>query len=380
MIAQIVSVFLAAVQPSPPPELYMSVRTLQRLQDAAVTGDADAQTVRIELLAQIAEDWHAAPHLDARNARAAIVYLLSGGRPDLGDEFLNANDVAPELKQILEGAIAYAHDDKAKAAELLLPLDLSRLPRDLGGQLALVRASLRKAEDTDAMRAELRLARALSPGTLIEEAALRRAAALAAEMRDLDEFEYVSGRYFRRFSRSLYAGQFAELFAGFVETLGYHAMPERYEALATVTGGLAADKAAHVLLEIARNAVLYGRGPLARFTSERVLHAATAGSEAHARASLYLGAVLVTAEEAHFAEGLAMLEAVDRNKLIDADGKLLNEALAMATLVEAEPPVVTEAPPASGREPVETDPFAEIAQKAAKAMQDTDTAFKDATW
>jgi chemotaxis protein MotC len=380
VIAQLVAAFLAAAQTSAP-DLYMSVRTLQRLQDAAVMGDADAQNVRVKLLARIADDWSTGkPHLDRRNAQAAIVYLLSGGEPELGEKFLSAGEIEPELKRILEGAAAYANDDKAKAAELLIPLDLARVPRDLGGQIALVRASLRKAGENDAMLADLRLARALMPGTMIEEAALRRAAALAAETRNLDEFEYAAGRYFRRFSRSLYAGQFAAAFAGFVETFGYHAMPDRFEKLAGVIEGLAPEKSAHVLLEIAREAVLYGRGPLARFATERVLHDAAPGSEVHTRASLYLGAVLVAGDEEHFAEGKAALAAVDRGKLIAADNELLNRALAMAEQVVAEPPTAADASPPSGREPAEADSFAGTAERAVKAMQETDTALKEAVW
>jgi chemotaxis protein MotC len=347
-----------------------------------VAGDADAQKVRIKLLAQIAEEWaggKAKPAIDRRNMRAAIVYILSGGRPELGDDFLKTPDINEELKPLLEGAIAYSQGDKAKAAELFAPVDLEHFPPDLGGQIALVRSSLRKAEEKDLMRADLRMARALMPGTLIEEAALRRGAALAAEMRDLDEFEKLSSRYFRRFARSLYAGQFVDAFAGFVQELGYDSKPDRLPALETLIGELPSEKAAYLLLEIARNSLLRGRNAVAKPMAEKAMGLAGSGSEELARASLYLGAVMVAGDEAGFDEGVKLLEGADRAKLIEAEIKLLTSALTLARGIRAEPRLSDAPPPAepASREPATPDAVAQFIEKAVKAMEDADKAMKD---
>jgi chemotaxis protein MotC len=379
MIARLAAFMIALTQPivglAASPELHESVRTLQRLQDAMVTGDADAQKVRVKLLADIAAR-PAESEKDHRNLRAAIVYLLSGGNAELGSAFLTASDLDAELKPLLEGAIAYAEDNKGKAAELLLPAELDLLPADLAGQIALVRAALRKDGEQDAMRADLRLAAALMPGTLIEESALRRAAALAAEKHDLDGFERAAGRYFRRFANSIYAGQFAEAFAQFVGTLGYEAMPERFAALDGMIGGLSRERAAYVYLEISGHALSRGQRALAAFAAERVGASAAAGSIEAARAALYTGAVLVATDAERFHEGMAMLERVDRSKLIASDVDLLNRARMLATRVEAATasgaPVPTEA-----REQNGADPIGAIMQKVSLALAEADAALKE---
>jgi chemotaxis protein MotC len=61
----------------------------------------------------------------------------------------------------------------------------------------------------------------LAPGTLLEEAALRRETVITALMEDFEKFEMLSSQYLRRFGDSVYAPEFTGRFAVAVATGRY---------------------------------------------------------------------------------------------------------------------------------------------------------------
>jgi hypothetical protein len=113
--------------------------------------------------------------------------------------------------------------------------------------------------------------------------------------------------------------------------------------------------------------------------AEKAMGLAGSGSEELARASLYLGAVMVAGDEAGFDEGVKLLEGADRAKLIEAEIKLLTSALTLARGIRAEPRLSDAPPPAepASREPATPDAVAQFIEKAVKAMEDADKAMKD---
>src|SRR5690606_33344903 len=106
-----------------------------------------------------------------------------------------------------QGALAYAEgrDDEARAH--LLGVDARRLDPGLAGAVALVQSAL--VADTDPKRASefLDQARLLAPGTLVEEAALRRQILLLPSIGQLHRLVLLT-RYVRRFGKSYYARAF----------------------------------------------------------------------------------------------------------------------------------------------------------------------------
>ena len=90
---------------------------------------------------------------------------------------------------------------------------------DIAMYLALVKGSmLAEAEPRNAL-ALLDRARLLAPGTLVEEAALRRSIAVATTLGDAKRFLRLSEQYVRAYLRSPYASQFADAFVAGVVTL-----------------------------------------------------------------------------------------------------------------------------------------------------------------
>lgn len=202
------------------------VRSLRALQDRIAQGDTAAHAAQRKLVAEIAEEMVAANATvwsDPRNARAAIIYALSGGEPRVLKPLFRVRALPGIDDKLLNGALAYSEGRNAEAAELLANIDPRALDPSLGGHVALVRSTLVAGKDAAKAIPLLDDARLLAPGTLVEEAALRRQTFLVAVAGDRDGFEMLASQYMRRFPNSVYAGSFREQYA--MEITG-----ERYAA------------------------------------------------------------------------------------------------------------------------------------------------------
>ena len=114
----------------------------------------------------------------------------------------------------MRGAIAYELGHETEARRLLGAFDPKSLELTLGGQVAFVQSMLLTTLDPDKAVGLLDLARLLSPGGLVEEAALRREVVLLGEIaRDADKFMALAIEYMNRFPKSPYADNFLKTFA-----------------------------------------------------------------------------------------------------------------------------------------------------------------------
>src|SRR5262249_35028917 len=114
---------------------------------------------------------------------------------------------------VLRGALAYAEGRGGEAHALLGDVSALSLDPILAGHVALVQAELVANSDPRRAIARLDEARLLAPGTLVEEAALRRQVSLAGAAGLAEMFEALSGQYLRRFPKSFYAASFKQQFA-----------------------------------------------------------------------------------------------------------------------------------------------------------------------
>lgn len=156
---------------------YLAVRLLQQLQDQVAHGSTAAQAAEPKQLVRIGEVFAAADPAawtNTRNAGAAVLYLFSAGKPAVVRAAMQRATLSPDNDRLIKGALAYAEGQDGTARALLGTFDPRALPAVLGGHLALVLATL--YADTDPQKAGQMLdsARLLVPGTLVEEAALRR--------------------------------------------------------------------------------------------------------------------------------------------------------------------------------------------------------------
>ncbi|MFD2058171.1 chemotaxis protein MotC [Mesorhizobium calcicola] len=351
---------------------YQLVRSLQLIQDRIAAGDHAALPMQAKLLEMAdarlrtadAEDFK-----DPKNFRALLVYGMSGGNPVTVEAATSRATTDPQSLAIAKGVIDYLSGRPGKAIEALKPIDPMTLPPDLGAFLALVKGSLLAGDQPATALGLLDEARLLSPGTLVEEAALRRSVGIAAAQGDAARFARASTQYVERYLYSPYASQFADSFVSGVIALH---MSISQDKLADVTSMMDPEREKVIYLRIARRAAIDGLNDLSAFASARAEQGRDGNSnQDDPRALLY--ASLSTVTSGTIEDVRAKLGKIDRSRLSEGDRALLDAAQTIAGEVVAPPaalpeekpvPVAAEQPPvpqtataqgadASGLPPVE---------------------------
>ena len=186
-------------------------------------------------------------------------------------------------------------------------------------------------------------ARLLSPGTLVEEAALRRSIALGSETKDRRAFLFSCSQYVRRFLQSPYASQFADAFVAGVVAL--HKNVE-LAAIEEIVAGMAPEQQKVIYLRLARRAAIEGIPELTEYASAKAdavrIDGIVPGNDP--RALLYSSLATITSETVD--QTIAKLKGIDRSRLSESDQQLLAAAEAIAAEVTAAP--APPAPPAAG--------------------------------
>ena len=267
----------AFADPAPSPastsgEPYELVRTLQAVQDGIARGDTAAHGSHIALTRQVGEKFLAAdPGVwsNAQNGQAVIIYLLSGGGPQvvrkLPRDKLNVDE------RLFNGALAYVEGRQDEARELLKDVKPRTLPTGLGGQVALVQGALFARAEASLAIERLDDARLLLPGTLVEEAALRREILLVGQAEDFDKFEFLTLAYIRHYRNSVYAGDFWQRFASGLTQSSIALDERRFARIVTLLEQIDRASRLKLYLVIARTAMVHGRLAVTRLAGERAL-------------------------------------------------------------------------------------------------------------
>lgn len=329
----------AAQAQGAPPTPVALVRSLQTLQDAIAQGDTAAHLAQRSQLAHIGEQLALAPPAawkEPRNARAAVAFVLSGGDVRVLRKLASQGALSAIDERLVKGTLAYAEGRSAAAAEHLANLDARTLDASIAGHIALVKSELVAGQDVKKALALLDEARLLAPGTLIEEAALRRQITLAATAKDFDAFDMLATNYMRRFGRSVYAGSFRAQFAADVAGREDAGSAARMDQLATALEAIDPTEARNVLLSLARAAVVRGKVELAQFAADRAGRLVEETGDDGRRLQLYQAAALVVG--AGFEQAVAMLESMDGAGFAGFDADLFDAARSVAAEVRRLPP------------------------------------------
>lgn len=311
---------------------YQLVRSLQLLQDRIADGDQAALPLQKKMLELVDQRLKAADDKtlrQERNVRAALTYGMSGGNPATLANVLRNPVVSVEDKTIGQGILAYIRGNSDIARKALEKTDPTSYPAEIGAFLALVKGSVTSRTDAKAALRQLDLARLLGPGTLVEEAALRRSLALHAFLKDPDRFLMAAEQYARRFLRSPYAGQFADSLVTGVLDLHDHIDLARLEG---ITKLMDADQRKVIYLRLARRATVDGLTEFAAFAAKMAGEDSTTPD---ARAALYSKLSGLTSDNVE--ETASSLRTIDRQQLSESDVKLLDAAQAVMTQMTAPP-------------------------------------------
>jgi chemotaxis protein MotC len=250
-------------------EPYQMLRSLQFVQDSVVMGDHSAGEMQRFMLGTIdrrLRTINSKVFDDPRNVDAALIYAMSGGNPATL-EYLVSRDTAGNFDtRVADVLRKYLSGRGLLVANSLSTMVPEYKEQRIGAYLALVAGNVMIAKDPKQALGFYDWARLIAPGTIVEEAALRRSVAVAVEGDHVDEAMSYSRRYARRFTHSPYAGQFADLFVQLVvKNFGRITEEDIESALEFMDD----DRAQEVYLRIARQATINGNAALAGMAAER---------------------------------------------------------------------------------------------------------------
>ncbi len=309
---------------------FQMVRSLELVQDRIAGGDHAALPMQRKLLEMIDARFAADDYTrfdNVLNRHALLVYAMSGGNPTTVEAALTRLGKDDPVVKLGAGILAYIKGEPMAAQTAMKAMDPTAYAPDIGAYLALVKGSVLAEDEPEVAVAMLDRARLLSPGTLVEEAALRRSIAIAAAIGDTGRFLKASEQYVRGYLRSPYASQFADNFVAGVVTL--HAAID-LDAVSAIASLMDPEQEKVIYLRIARHAAIDGLIDLSAFASARA-----EGKTEDPRTMLYSSLSSVTSGSV--IDVLDKLSEIDRSSLSANDRQLLDAASAIATEVAAVP-------------------------------------------
>ncbi len=291
------------------------MRSLQLVQDRIAAGDRDAIPLQDDMMPLLEEAFRAAGNViaqDPRDLDALMMYALSGGDVRLVKELI------PSLKsREREAKLATAVVlQRSGLAELAARVVNDMRPQDfnetVGAYLAIFKSGLVAPGEEPRAIAELDIARIAAPGTLVEEAALRRQLSLYAGRNDFGGVMQTARRYFDRFAASPFAGPLVDAFSE--ETVRLSRDEDR-DAVEALVDRLSPQRALAVFYRLARAAAVQGRSGFLAWASE--IYGERLGDDASPKERANLA----------FFRELARLPALDRDEALarfrEFDGKAL---------------------------------------------------------
>jgi chemotaxis protein MotC len=310
-----------------PWQLRDTMRAIEKLQDSVVAGDVDAAKYSTQLMLQFETDLAATPDdqlNDPRNILSIVVYLLSGGNPGVDEMRLRKIKIDPKYEVLLGGAMTYANGDKEGASAKLSAIDVNELPLEVSGRLLLIQAILISEKDTEGALSLLEKASARMPGTIVDEAALRRCSAFAAKLNRFSVFDACASKMIRHFPNSPYWPEFSSTFVNYVANVKEQDAHIFSSWLIPMLSDLALASQLEVLLSISKIGVVNGNYVLANLCASRAGILSRKNSTEFSRGMLYSGAALIGLKQ--IAVAAYRLKMVDPSLLQKDDHTLLQRA------------------------------------------------------
>ena len=315
---------------------YKTMRAMQALEDRVAGGDAVAQAARVKAIVRLGQSFAAMPGetwRDLRNARALVAYLFGGGDAVVIARAVPPEALHPDAIALYRGALSYSGGDDDGARVLLLPIEAKTLPSGLAGHLALVQATLVEPTDKAKAVALLDLTRLLEPGTLVEEAALRKEMSLIAvpaiSTSSICSSAATRPRSPGRFTSRASASSSAPWRVQAAEANGAAGNDRLMRLLAP----LSREDRRRLYLAIARREAVAGRLTSAQFAAAEGGKLADKGSRDEMRAQLYYGASALVGDS--YDKASAALVAAMPERLEERDQILRIAALDMAATMHA---------------------------------------------
>ena len=305
------------------------LRTLRLMQDRIVQGNETALDAQRALIMRLEESFATLElDLDNRQERQALaIILLNGANPLRMRGLMNEGPEDILADRFLAAALSYSEGKLGLALTHFAAIEPDSLPLLARAQVALIHGSLLITSDIEKALQLLSEARLLAPGTLIEEAALRRQTQLLSG--DPKRLAQLASSYIRRFGRSPFAAAFIAQFAQAITQMPAEFQHEIKDSLDNILATVRGPERQRFFGMIARGALVSGDNELAQFASERALATEENANSAVSRsASLYKAAVGIVSDD--FEPSVQALIALQSADLIPEDQEILLAAISIA--------------------------------------------------
>lgn len=305
---------------------FMQIRILQGLQSQTAKGSTHALKAQRRLLGRMNEYFKSLDPVywsDHRNIRAAVLLLLSGGHPSVGHHLLSLGLPVEADMTMMQGALDYIEGRKEDAYANLTSFEPLDLEPSLGGQIALVQAVLYLPHDLKNALVAIDKARLLMPGSLIEEAALRRGVSIAAALNQPDLFQTYALQYIRHYRSSIYNEDFRRRFGLAMRHFSDNRSEETFDYLDGAITEFDMDTRREFYLLLAYSSLVEGNLDLTQKAARSALPLSMDNTPDRSRARLYLAGSILKADRLDIA--LKHLWAVKRDLLTQRDQALAEQ-------------------------------------------------------
>ncbi|RCW82261.1 chemotaxis protein MotC [Phyllobacterium bourgognense] len=318
----------------PSPEPYMLVRSMRMLQDQVASGKPEALPMLNRVLGHIAAQLQLAkPEVWSKpaNVYAIFIYLLNGGNPQVVRTILASANLGQVDPKLVAGSLAYADGDTLRIIENFQELP-PNVPIELVASIYLVTATQLAGIDAATALKRLDYIRLNAPGTLLEEAALRRGLMIAARLGDKDKVRLMARNYLQRFAFSPYSEDFFRQLVDALMVIKHKISNAEIEEMASLAWPGARLP---FYLRMARGAIVDGDMGRARFASQQAEALATVLKADDTQARLYLAVSNVGSDKT--GEAKTMLSQLPKDRLHGRDVELMEAATTMANKILAQP-------------------------------------------
>lgn len=329
---------------------YAMLRSLQFVQDSVAMGDHSATEMQRFLLQTIDERLKSAPSAvfkDPRNVDAALVYAMSGGNPATL-ELLVARDVDGNFdSRVADILRKYLSGKGTLVAQSISAMVPEYRGTRIGAYLALIGGNVTIPRDPVAALGFYDIARLEAPGTIVEEAALRRSLAIAVEDGDAGRGVDYAQRYARRFLHSPYASQFADLLVSLVvkraDSISEETIQETFALMD-------AERQKEAYLRLSRLSAISGRDSLARMAALKAKALTpTMPDQPQGQANLYESLSNIGTPDV--VSAIETIGKIPEDQLSERDRALRDAARTIAEQVVRRPSLPSEAEANSAAEP-----------------------------
>lgn len=339
---------LPIVDPKPLPsgrQAYEMMRELRQMQDEVAFGNADKMLAQRELIETMASEFERADDevwKDPRNGRAALAFVLNGGDVKVLRGLLLRGQPSSIDQKLGRAIHAFASRRRGEAFDAFAGLNPLELDVTIAGQVALAQAELAARDDLDKALAKLDLARLVAPGTLIEEAALRRQISILSTQKKFERADKMLEIYFRRFPKSGYAGAIKRQTVRFIADRPPLQDAKGTQGIVAAFSRLSRHDALEIYLELAKEGAMRSLDKWVRFATGKALELASEGSHSRTRAQLYLAAMDAATLDAGKARTVLesikdKIDAKDDKELAEAAREVTEALYRLNTSVPAEP-------------------------------------------